>query len=302
MLFHMKSLIRPREMELVAAICRTGSVTQAAEACSLTQPGASAMLKELEVRVGATLFSRRHRRLELTAAGQALLPEITHALAALDAVDKLAQSLGNRRREQLVIGTVSATGASVLPAVLKQLQDADPLLSVVLRVGTAAEVVEMAIAQRIDLGVILGAGAHQHANFEKIADLGLVCVVRPDHAWASLPAITVDMLASERFIGHSRHLPVGALTAQVLEEAGLSCRPAIEVMQFSAACALTDAGCGPAVLESVTGEYARRLGLVPVPLNAGRTLSLSLVWPQGRGMSGGARFVKHALSQALSVA
>ncbi|MNL74197.1 hypothetical protein D3C87_1997890 [compost metagenome] len=70
-------------------------------------------------------------------------------------------------------------------------------------------------------------------------------------------------------------------------------------MQFSAACALTDAGCGPAVLESVTGEYARRLGLVPVPLRAGRTLSLSLVWPQGKGMSGGARFVKNALSRRL---
>lgn len=135
-------------MELVAAICRTGSVTQAAEACGLTQPGASAMLKELEVRIGAALFSRRHRHLELTAAGQAVLPEITHALAALDAVDKLAQSLGNRRGEHLIIGTVSATGASVLPAVLKELQDADPMLSVVLRVGTAAEVVEMAIEQR----------------------------------------------------------------------------------------------------------------------------------------------------------
>ncbi len=287
-------------MELVAAICRTGSVTQAAEACGLTQPGASAMLKELEVRIGAALFSRRHRHLELTAAGQAVLPEITHALAALDAVDKLAQSLGNRRGEHLIIGTVSATGASVLPAVLKELQDADPMLSVVLRVGTAAEVVEMAIEQRIDLGVILGSGAHQHANFEQIGELGLVCVVRPDHAWAALPEITVDMLSSERYIGHSRHLPVGALTAQVLEQARHPYRPAIEVMQFSAACALTDAGCGPAVLESVTGEYARRLGLVPIPLHAGSTLSLNLVWPQGKGMSGGARFVKNALSRSLA--
>ena len=186
-------------MELVAAICRTGSVTQAAEACGLTQPGASAMLKELEARIGVALFSRRHRHLELTAAGQAVLPEITHALAALDAVDKLAQSLGNRRGEQLIIGTVSATGASVLPAVLKELQDADPMLSVVLRVGTAAEVVQMAIEQRIDLGVILGSGAHQHANFDQIGELGLVCVVRPDHAWAALQEITADTFGFTRF-------------------------------------------------------------------------------------------------------
>ncbi|ALM81588.1 hypothetical protein ASB57_00135 [Bordetella sp. N] len=289
-------------MELVAAICRTGSVTQAAEASGLTQPHASAMLKELENRLGTALFSRRHRHLELTAAGQALLPEMTHALAALDAVDKLAQSLGNRRREQLVVGTVSATGASLLPAVLRELQDADPQLSVVVRVGTAAEVVEMAIQQRIDLGVILGSGAHQHANFEKIGELGLTCVVRPDHAWASLPEVTVDILGQERYVGHSRHLPVGALTSQVLEEAGFEWRPAIEVVQFSAACALTDAGCGPSVLESVTGEYARRLGLLPVPLRTARTLPLSLVWPQGKGMSGGARFVKEGLARRMAAA
>lgn len=292
----MKMLIRPREMELVAAICRTGSVTQAAQASGLTQPGASAMLKELEARLGSPLFSRRHRHLELTTAGHALLPEITHALAALDAVEKLAHSLGGRRGQQLIVGTVSATGASLLPRVVRALQETDPDVSVVVRVGTAAEVVEMAIQQRIDLGIVLGSGAHQHVNSEKLADLGLSCVVRPDHEWAGQPFVTVQALAASAYIGHSRHLPVGALAAQVIEEQGGVWRPAIEVMQFSAACALTDAGCGPAILESVTGEYARRLGLIPVPLATDKTLALTLVWPQGKGMSGAARFLKDRLA------
>ncbi|OWT54190.1 LysR family transcriptional regulator [Candidimonas nitroreducens] len=296
----MKNIMRPREMELFAAICRTGSVTQAAASTGLSQPGASAMLKELEARLNTPLFSRRWRRLELTVAGRALLPEVTHALAALDAVDKLAQSVGHRHGQRLILGTVSATGASLLPSALRELQLADPDLAVVVRVGTAADVIEMAIQQRIDLGVVLGSGAHEHLGFEKIAELGLVCVVRPDHAWARRASVSVDDLVATPYIGHSRHLPVGALTSQAVEAAGNIWKPAIEVMQFSVACALTHAGCGPAVLEAATGEYARRLGLVPIPLWTEQTLSLSLVWPLARGMSGGARFVKDALTQAAA--
>lgn len=292
---HMKNLIRPREMELFAAICRTGSVTAAAQSTGLSQPGASAMLKEMETRLETPLFARRHRRLELTSAGRALLPEITHALAALDSVEKLAQSIGRPRGQRLILGTVPATGASLLPPVLRRLQLADPDLAIVVRVGTATEVIEMAVQQRIDLGVVLGSAASEHIGFQEIAALGLVCVVRPDHPWASLSSVGVEDLATTPYIGHSRHLPVGALTAQALENAGVVWKPAMEVMQFSAACALTQAGCGPSVLESVTGAYARQLGLIPVTLRTAGTLSLNVVWPQVKGMSAAARFVKEGL-------
>lgn len=287
----MKNMMRPREMALFAAVCRTGSVTQAAAATGLTQPAASSMLKALEDRIGTPLFTRQRRRLELTAPGRSLLPEVTHALAALDALDKMARSMGQGTGLQLVIGTVSATGASVMPQAIHALRQADPTRSVILRVGTAAEVIEMAIQQRIDLGVVLGSAVHEHVGFRKAADLGLVCVVRKDHRWARRRSVSVADLASEPFIAHSRHLPVGALTAHMLETAGQAWAPAIEVVQFSAACALTDAGCGPCVLESLTGAYARRLGLVPVPIESEGSLSLNIVWPLSRGLSAAARLV-----------
>lgn len=295
----MKNLIRPREMELFAAVCRTGSVTQSAASIGLSQPAASTMLRELEDRLGVTLFLRQGRRLVLTADGRSLLPDITHALAALDSVEKLATSLGRKDRSRFTLGTVTAIGASVVPLALRELQIALPDLAVVLRVGTAAEVVEMAIQQRIDLGVILGSGAHEHVGFRSVAELGLVCVVRADHAWAHRKSVGLAELAATPYIAHSRHLPVGALTAQVIEETGQAYSPAIEVMQFSAACALTDAGCGPSILESVTGEYARKLGLVPIPLQTDGSLSLNLVWPLGKGLGRAANLVTDAIVRHL---
>ena len=133
----MKNSMRPREMALFAAMCQTGSVTQAALAVGLTQPGASAMLRELEDRVGTALFSRKRRRLELTASGRSLLPEVLHALAALDSVEKMVQSMGRGTGRQLTIGTVSAGGASVIPHALHRLQQADPNCMIAVKTGTA---------------------------------------------------------------------------------------------------------------------------------------------------------------------
>ena len=161
----------------------------------------------------------------------------------------------------------------------------------------------MAVQQRISLGVVLGSGVHEHVGFEKLADLGLVCVVRKDHPWANKSSIEIEELANTSYIAHSRHLPVGTVTAQAIEAAGHTWNPNIEVMQFSGACALTDAGCGPAVLDSLTGVYAERLGLVPIRLRVDSKLSLNLVWPLSKGLSPAARFVaaeiRRTVAQAL---
>jgi len=272
-------------MELFAAVCRTGSVTSAAAATGMSQPAASAMLRQLEARLGFELFTRRQRRLELTPNGRMLLPEVTHALAAFDSVERLAESMGRRRPGRLILGAISAAGASILPPAVHALQEQHPNVTVVLRSGTAVEVVEWAAGQRIDLGVVLGSAVHEHVGFERLADLHLVCAMRKGDPLARRKVVTLAELAAVPYVGHSRHLPIGALTAAALEADGLKFQPAIEVGLFSAACAFAEAGCGLAVLDNLTGMYAAQHGLVVRPLKANGTLSLSLVWPLARGMN-----------------
>ena len=276
-------------MALLSAINRTGSVTAAALAVGMSQPAASAMLRQLEDRLGFDLFSRERRRLSLTRSGRALLPEITNALAALDAVGKLAESMRPGKTRRLVIGTVPAAGASVLPEAVLALQKAQPEVAVVLRAGTALEVVDMAVEQRIDLGVILGTAASEHVGYRLLGKPKLVCVMRADHRLAKRKSISVAELAGEKYVSHARHLAIGAITAQNLEAAGYEFAPAVEVTQFSAACAFTEAGAGIAVVEALSGLYAERHGLITRPWKVESDLSLSLVWPLSQGLSRSAK-------------
>lgn len=287
--------MRQRELMLLATLCRTGSVTVAAQSLGMSQPAASAMLRKLEDQLGYALFTRQRRRLELTPNGRALLPGAIHALAALESVERLASDLGHGGSRRLVIGAVPAVGASILPPAVEALRRARPEVSVSLISGTAIEVADMVVDQRLDLGVIFGSASSEHVDSESLCLLALYCVMRPDHPYASRRRVTVEQFAALPYVAHSRRLPLGVLTAQALEQRGLRFEPAVEVTQFSAACAFVDAGSGTTAVDALTAIYARRLGLVARPLVAPSDLSLTAIWPLASGLSTYARLLVEAL-------
>src|SRR4029079_3691323 len=72
------------QLRAFVEVAAEASFTRAAERLDISQPTASQLVRSLEKRVGAPLFVRGSRRVELTAAGRALLPHAERALA-LDA-------------------------------------------------------------------------------------------------------------------------------------------------------------------------------------------------------------------------
>ena len=66
------------------AVARLLSFRGAAEELHLTQPAISRQIRSLEEEIGAALFSRGTRHVELTGAGSALLRSVEPMLAQLD--------------------------------------------------------------------------------------------------------------------------------------------------------------------------------------------------------------------------
>ena len=79
---------RPLSLDVLRtfeAVARLLSFSAAAEELSLTQPAVSRQIKGLEEELGAPLFLRATRRVELTGAGQTLLRAVDPALASMRA-------------------------------------------------------------------------------------------------------------------------------------------------------------------------------------------------------------------------
>ncbi|UWQ81313.1 LysR family transcriptional regulator [Leisingera sp. S132] len=112
------------------ATAETGSLSAAARKLGLTQPTLSRQVAALEADLGVLLFERLGRALALTDAGQELL---AHSRKMGEAADGL--SLAATGQAHSIEGTIRITAsdimsAHVLPAVLQQLRQRAPRLTI----------------------------------------------------------------------------------------------------------------------------------------------------------------------------
>ena len=154
------------------AAARHLSFTRAAEELFVTQAAVSHHVKALEDRLGARLFRRSNRGLQLTDEGLALAPTLFESFGAIDRL--LAQFEAGGLREVL---TVSAVGTFVVGALLERLpafRSAHPRVD--LRVLTNNNKVDLA-AEGLDYAIRFGDGAWHGAEAELVrrAPLAPLC-------------------------------------------------------------------------------------------------------------------------------
>jgi LysR family glycine cleavage system transcriptional activator len=106
------------------AVARLLSFSAAGDELHLTQPAISRQIRSLESEVGAALFLRGTRRVELTAAGGTLLVTVAPLLAKLDATVRQIRS--ERGRERVALTTFASFASLWLLPRLAAFQSANP--------------------------------------------------------------------------------------------------------------------------------------------------------------------------------
>ena len=131
------------------AVAREGHLTRAAERLNVSQSALSAQIRQLEERLGHSLFDRRGRALHLTEAGRITLD---HADAIFSTGSELVATLQqtNRTRRSLRIGALATLSRNF------QLQVLRPVLGrvdldVIFRSGSAEELYAGLAALHLDL-------------------------------------------------------------------------------------------------------------------------------------------------------
>ncbi|MBN3775778.1 LysR family transcriptional regulator, partial [Burkholderia sp. Se-20378] len=142
-----------RQLRAFTTIVACGSLGRAADALHVTQPALSRILKRLEDQVGAPLFERHSKGVQLTAFGDALLPHATllqheaeHAREELDAMRGFAKGT-------IKVGTVGSIASLVLPVAVGRVLDRWPNLRVEIIEGVWDRLAEGLNKHEIDLAL-----------------------------------------------------------------------------------------------------------------------------------------------------
>jgi len=121
------------------AVARRAGFGAAAEELHVTQSAVSRQIKSLEDELGAPLFTRGTRRIELTQAGQILLRAITPAIARIDAA--VRQIRQQRGRAQVSLSTFPSFASLWLLPRLPQFERAQPEIDI--RISAVDRLVEL---------------------------------------------------------------------------------------------------------------------------------------------------------------
>jgi DNA-binding transcriptional LysR family regulator len=280
--------------DLLLAVARLGSLGQAAAEHGVSQPAASARIRQLEGRLGLALIERSPRGSRLTPAGALVAGWAQAAIDAAAALDAGVTALRRRQESRLRVAASLTVAEYLMPGWLAALRSASPGAAVALTAVNSADVARAVVSDAADIGFIEGPDLPAGLRAGAAGQDTLTLVIAPGHPWARRRGgITAAELAGTELLAREAASGTRRFYEQALrEQAGLEPAPPLaELSSTTAIKASVAAGAGPAVLSSlaVAGELAAgTLRAVPV---RGLDLSRALraVWPSGRRLTGPAR-------------
>lgn len=264
-----------RHLRYVLAAGEELHFTRAAHRLNVAQPALSQQIRQLEDEIGAQLFHRLTRGVELTEAGRAFLPYARTSLAAADEAIAAARRAAKGELGRLGIGfTSSASFNPLVTQVIGRFRDAYPDIEVELREQATTPLLRALKQGDLQLAFIRAADDELE---------GLRRVALPDEPlWAALPTrhrlashdrISLSELAADPFILYPRdngRLLYDAIIA-ACGRAGFSPRIAQEAPQMASTVNLVAAGVGialvPASMRQIRSPgvaYAQLTGTPPV--------------------------------------
>ena len=129
-----------RQLRAFVAVAREGSFTRAAELMHLTQPALTSCIRQLEDRVGTSLFDRTTRHVGLNSSGILLLPRVERLLRELDLGLEEVRDLLEGSSGEITIATVPSIASSIMPQTLARYSRKVPKVGITLSEDHSEEV------------------------------------------------------------------------------------------------------------------------------------------------------------------
>jgi DNA-binding transcriptional LysR family regulator len=249
------------------AIAEEGSIAAAARRENITASAVSKRISELEQRYGVVLLNRHSDGVELTSVGANLLRRARNLLREAESLenDLLSPMLVSHGRVRIVAS--ESMIVNWLPEFLKDFSDRHPGVSFDLDEQLSAGVASSVRTGTADMGIFVGEADVRGLDVTSIHRDRLVVVVAREHPLASQGHVKLESLLGYHIIGHDQRAGMQPYEKCAWEN-GWQVRSAIRVNGLDAACRLSEAGLGIAIVSDRTAQiFARSMNVCIVQLD-----------------------------------
>ena len=167
------------ELKIFLAVAQRGSISRAAEDLHCVQSNVTARIRQLEERLGTSLFYRKSLGVTLSPSGHLLL-DYAERIIRLTREAKDAITNPDEPKGRLSIGSMETTAAVRLPPLLAAYHRSFPQVELNLVTGPSEESLRRLLDFQIDGAFVAGELVNEAVVADKVFDEELLLVAPPD--------------------------------------------------------------------------------------------------------------------------
>lgn len=213
-------------------VAKCGSLTKAAEELYISQPAVSQSIKQLENQLGASLFNRTHRGMELSArGGKMIFSKVEQALALLKEAEAIIEQQNTSASGTIRIGASATIFEYFLADKIVEYHEKFPAVKIELLADVTSRTLEGLKTNKCDIGFLNlpippDPEVSVHGNCMRLTD---IFVTNENHSELTESVVPLDKLQEYPLIMMESSTVARRSMTNFLESVGIELKPAIEI-------------------------------------------------------------------------
>jgi len=187
-------------LRYLVAFADEGSISRAAERCSVSQPTLSVALQNLEADLGATLIERSKGHMALTDLGYQVVAQARRTLDEARRVELIAQTGSDPLHGEFRLGVIHTIGPYLLPELILAMRRTAPEMSLYIEESMTALLADYLKYGTVDAAIIALPFDIPGVETRALYDEAFEVVVPKGHPWAKRKRIPGDEVRGDNVL------------------------------------------------------------------------------------------------------
>lgn len=258
-------MINVPELKVFVTAAEELNFSRAAQRLHLSQSAVSQNIQSIERAYRVELFIRHGRSVQLSEAGQTILPMAREVLNSARLLEDALANVNGEVAGELSIGCAATSGRYFIPNLLASFQHEYPHVRTRVNLMPRQDVVDGLLDQTLNIGIIGRSIEHRELETQLLLEDRVILIVPANHPWSNLEQVKPSDISNQPFISRETNSGTFEVLFDNLRRHGIDPESLNVVMQLGDAEAVqmaVEKGIGITFISEVMASRSLALGRV----------------------------------------